>query len=42
MPAGDFFNGLFERFLNGAATALALPPGVGRAVVGESEFDGSQ
>ena len=39
---GDFGDGIFQRFLNGGLAELILPAGVGRAVVGDGELEGSQ
>ena len=39
--AGDFGDGLFQRFLNGRLARLRLPAGVVRAVVGDGELEGS-
>ena len=39
--AGHFGDGVFQRFLNGRLVGLDLPAGVGRAVVGDGEFEGA-
>lgn len=41
-PAGYFGDGVFERSLHGRPIELELPTGVGRAVVCNGEFEGSQ